>query len=327
MKESSIASCHRTTSKTLPFLDLPLPFHHLSWTFHCLFTAFRYVTLPWNPANKTCAEFANCSNPPRGETWATWVTTPCYQGDMNTLGNDTKYTNCTAPVTPAEYKVFQPPGQYVTRRCQQGDMHTEGNDTMIDACQIRETPLIETRLRNHGTGNDGPVHARPGQTYLINHDRWKCEGTADNKNLAIISGGGFVENGEVVIIHQTLVNESTLDFAAGDYEFAIVFNMTSSFIVLMQPLTRSYSSSDGNAAQVVRVDELTSVLIESGGKMTTAPWDGESGGILAFLATGILNVYGSINADAIGYRGVPRQDNKVRHCRSLAIRCLFAAVP
>ena len=55
-----------------------------------------------------------------------YVTTPCQQGDMNTLGVDTQFTLCTQPVTPTEYVVFQPPGEYVTERCVPGDMHTLG---------------------------------------------------------------------------------------------------------------------------------------------------------------------------------------------------------
>lgn len=83
------------------------------------------------------------------------------------------------------------------------------------------------------------------------------------------------------------------------------------YLRVVQPLTNRYSTNVdvGDYAQVVRVDELTSVKVEDGGTLTTEGWNGRHGGIMAFLATGILNVQpgGSINSMGAGYRGVPRQ--------------------
>ena len=44
-------------------------------------------------------------------------------------------------------------------------------DTQLDDCQIRETPMQETRLRQHGSGNDGPVFVGPGVTKTLNVSR------------------------------------------------------------------------------------------------------------------------------------------------------------
>ena len=94
---------------------------------------------------------------PVGDDHCEYVTGRCVQGDMNTLGMDSEFANCLQPQTPDDYVVFQAPGEWVTDRCVPGDMHTLGTDTVLEDCQIRETPMQETRLREHGSGNDGPV--------------------------------------------------------------------------------------------------------------------------------------------------------------------------
>lgn len=43
-----------TTCTTLPFLDLQLPFHRLSLTVHCLFTAFRFRAADGHPPPFRC---------------------------------------------------------------------------------------------------------------------------------------------------------------------------------------------------------------------------------------------------------------------------------
>ena len=70
----------------------------------------------------------------------------------------------------------QSPAEFVTERCVPGNMSVPGNDTMLASCSIRETPLQEIRLRNHGSGNDGPVHVLAGQKLLLNQDRWATTG-------------------------------------------------------------------------------------------------------------------------------------------------------
>ena len=329
---------------------------------------------------------------PAFEDHCEYVVAACVQGDMNTLGSDTEFETCSQPQTPDEYVVFQAPGEWVTDRCVPGDMHTLGVDTVFEDCQIRETPMQETRLREHGTGKDGPIYVGPRATAKLNQDRYSTHSNFEAASylLRLLTGQGAFESGQMALVHQTLVGE-TSDYEVGTWEFAVVHSMTAeadcsvggptctgvaadglsicdllevtdgtadcpdgctwredpcsflapagrwqqafdsvgevirnaqgrvecvpnqlvSYLRVAQPLTNAYSTGVelGDYAQVVRVDEVTSVKVMDGGKLTVDGWNGRHGGIMAFLATGILDVQpgGQITTMGTGYRGVPRQ--------------------
>jgi hypothetical protein len=329
---------------------------------------------------------------PEGEIHCELVVATCVQGDMNTLGSDTQFEPCSQPQTPEEYVVFQAPGEWVTDRCVPGDMHTLGVDTQMEDCQIRETPMQETRLREHGTGKDGPVYVGPGATATLNEDRYSTHSNFEEGSyyLRLLVGQGAFETDQMAMVHQTRTGEAS-DYEVGTWEFAVVHGMVTepdcsvggpvcsgtaddgmsvcdllevtdgtaecaegctltedpcsflapagrwqqafdsngvvklndageiecvpnqlvSYLRVAQPLTNAYSTNVevGDYAQVVRVDEVTSVTIEDGGTLTVNGWNGRHGGIMAFLATGILDVRpgGEITSMGTGYRGVLRQ--------------------
>lgn len=60
-----------------------------------------------------------------------------------------------------------------------------------------------------------------------------------------------------------------------------------------------------DAAQVIRVPHYRNVTVQAGGLLTAHPWDGSTGGILLFRASGIFEVQsgGSVSLDGKGYRG------------------------
>ena len=55
--------------------------------------------------------------------------------------------------------------------------------------------------------------------------------------------------------------------------------------------------------QVVRVPQATSLLVESGGRMTAPPWDGRVGGIIAVHVNGAARIDGQIDVSGMGFRG------------------------
>jgi len=69
---------------------------------------------------------------------------------------------------------------------------------------------------------------------------------------------------------------------------------------LTAPLVHSYTVP---GAQVVVVPEYTNVTIGANASLMALPWDGRSGGILAFLATGTVTNQGLVSADGAGFRG------------------------
>eukprot|EP01048_Picozoa_sp_COSAG05_P014497 COSAG05_NODE_1648_length_4340_cov_79.370667_4_plen_97_part_00 len=62
--------------------------------------------------------------------------------------------------------------------------------------------MQETRLRNHGSGNDGPIHVTQGQKVFLNQDRYSTSAPKGSYTLALHQGQGDFEPGEFVIVHQ-----------------------------------------------------------------------------------------------------------------------------
>ena len=68
-------------------------------------------------------------------------------------------------------------------------------------------------------------------------------------------------------------------------------------LLLTAPLIYFYAM---NVAQVIRVPEYQSVVIGTGASVMPAPWDGSTGGVVAFLVQGNINNNGQINANGAG---------------------------
>ncbi|PIU98221.1 hypothetical protein COS61_02705, partial [Candidatus Wolfebacteria bacterium CG03_land_8_20_14_0_80_40_12] len=54
-----------------------------------------------------------------------------------------------------------------------------------------------------------------------------------------------------------------------------------------------------------RVPQYTNVTVQNNGSLTASAWDGKKGGVLAFYASGAVDVQtgASINMQGMGYRG------------------------
>ena len=88
----------------------------------------------------------------------------------------------------------------------------------------------------------------------------------------------------------------------GRWELARVESVTAEpyTLKLTAPLVNSYAAQ---GTQVVVVPEYTTVTVNTGTSLVARPWDGRSGGIIAFLATGTVTNQGRISADGAGLRG------------------------
>jgi hypothetical protein len=181
-----------------------------------------------------------------------------------------------------------------------------------------------------GNGHRGPL------------DLSACTGNAyvnEYTTLTSIAGGGLVLNvgnpalfvaGDLVMVWQPAAmsaatvpsqnqNEFVLTGTTGAYELARVTSKTATSLTLAAPLSNlSYTH-----AQVVLVPEFSGVNIGAactlapGSKSanTPQPWDGSTGGIVAFfsddsLGGAITNVItGAVSADGAGFEGIASQLN------------------
>ncbi len=89
---------------------------------------------------------------------------------------------------------------------------------------------------------------------------------------------------------------------SGKYEFNEVANVpNSTTITFLYPLMNSYTQS--GKVQVIRVPRYTNFIVTGSGSITTQPWNGSTGGVLAVEANGNTMINGTVNVTGLGFRG------------------------
>jgi len=112
------------------------------------------------------------------------------------------------------------------------------------------------------------------------------------------------------------------DTSVGQWELARISALEGSLLAgfsieLDAPLVNSYASG---GAQVVTVPEFTDVSVQAGSAWTANSWDGASGGVTAFLATGEVDLAdpsSSITATGRGFRGGQLYASSATGCTQL----------
>jgi MYXO-CTERM domain-containing protein len=89
--------------------------------------------------------------------------------------------------------------------------------------------------------------------------------------------------------------------SAGRYEFIGVESKSGSAITLACGLKNGYSRT--GKTQVIRVPQYTTLTIGSGRSITARAWDGVTGGVVAVHAETTLQLDGSVDVSAKGFRG------------------------
>ncbi|MFN8494293.1 MAG: PKD domain-containing protein [Caldilineaceae bacterium] len=179
-----------------------------------------------------------------------------------------------------DYNTLFGVGKYATNFGQgtaSADMFGDGRDSVM--------PSSGNLDNDHGFGV-GIVNSGSAGSTSIN--------VSDVNNVARINPG------DVVLVHQTQgnnagcweMNKAVSDFAGGTATYQ-----------LAMPLKCSYVSDSGNNhAQILRVPQYSTCNV-TGTVTPIAAWNGNWGGIFAVMCNGTMNVTGSINANAWGYRG------------------------
>ena len=171
-----------------------------------------------------------------------------------------------------------------------------------------------------GDGRDGPLNVAAGElvvnSYALLSQAVAVGGTVLQLDAVDPLDAPFAP-GDVVLLHRTtgfgqspteLATRTEITFDntddVGRYALARLASVNGTTLTLTQGLAQPFAASDGSGVtQVVRVPQYTTVNVSAAGRLTAKPWDGETGGILAFLsAEGVTN-NGRMDADGRGYRG------------------------
>ena len=160
-----------------------------------------------------------------------------------------------------------------------------------------------------GDGHFGALEVNTSSRVINDFDVLGADVAAGSMQVTTSGMTAFAAN-DVVMLWQvaTLVQPQPPSDAplaleglsTGHWEFVRVRSSTSTSIELATPLRNDYRAQ---GSQVVRVPEYTSVHIADGANLGAEGWTGSTGGILVFLATGLVSVEGTIEADREGFPG------------------------
>ncbi len=154
-----------------------------------------------------------------------------------------------------------------------------------------------------GDGRDGILEVGEGETMILE---------VSSTHLAADAAAGedeitpedlsFISRGDVLLIR---VSSGTAE-GVGQYELAKVLALNDTTVTLSAPLQGSYSASD--SVDIMRLPQFQSVTLAAGATLSPPDWNGDSGGLLAFLVedTLVLEDGSVISGSARGYRGGER---------------------
>ncbi|ADO70145.1 adventurous gliding motility protein AgmC [Stigmatella aurantiaca] len=181
-----------------------------------------------------------------------------------------------------------------------------------------------------GTGRDGALTITTNNQMINRYARVRAPLAPGDTTIPITATSGWSAGaGDLVMVIQTtgIVPEpasggpTTIDLSndpVGRWELARVISVTATTLTLEEPLSYSYAS---NVSQVIRVPEYTTVTIAASGNITARAWDGNNntGGVLAFLAQGMVTNSGSITVTSRGFRGgqVVKDTSSTTNCSAL----------
>jgi len=191
-----------------------------------------------------------------------------------------------------------------------GAMRWFGALLSLSLCLFASTALAEADVFDLGNGQHGSLRVSRMNTVINTATALTAAVAEGSKTLPIEDETGFSE-GELVLVLQVYADGTApepgtpgpIDLNAsnaGYWELARLESVGPGKLSLTAPLVSSFSAP---GSQVVRVPEYTGVHVLNSSSIVAPPWDGSSGGVLAFLATGAVLNQGEISADAAGFRG------------------------
>ena len=161
-----------------------------------------------------------------------------------------------------------------------------------------------------GSGNDGALSVSADTNLVDSGDIVAWPVTALSGSDITVDGtvSGLASGDEVLVIN--LHGSDSLYASVGAYEFGEVDSTTATTITLSSALTGTYGDSSNSdltdqAIVVQRVPNYTDVSVDTSSTLSVDAWDGETGGVLAFRATGAVSVESgsAISVSGLGYAG------------------------
>ncbi len=176
-----------------------------------------------------------------------------------------------------------------TQDCADEDIDGDGLSNDWDADPYDDTVI---RPLTEGSGADGALTVS-GTEVLGDWTLLSSGASAGDTSLAVDDASAMTAEDEVLVLSQQGAD-------AGAYQFLMVSAVSGSTLTVEPPLEDSYSSS--STVLVLRVPHYTDVSVPSGATLTADAWS-SGGGVLAFRATGDVDITGTVDASGLGFAG------------------------
>lgn len=177
-------------------------------------------------------------------------------------------------------------------------------------------------VRAEIAGKDGSLTVTQPNTVVNLYARLAVNAVAGSSSIGVeYPGGQFgltpeaMSPGDVLLLIQ--MDGATIDTSdspnygrvlnlnnAGRYEFVTVNKVQGNVLTVNPPcggLVFDYTAN--GKVQVIRVPQYTTLTINSGASITAPPWDGRTGGIVAFHSDKNVVIDGTIDVSGKGFRG------------------------
>jgi hypothetical protein len=136
-----------------------------------------------------------------------------------------------------------------------------------------------------GNGSDG-AYSSTGNATDAPIDS-SCSGNAGSSSLTATNVS--FSAGQIILIHQSRGT------GVGNWELNKILNYTAGTITTIHTLINTYTDSGSSQAQVLVLKQYTSFTQNSGHTLTVKAWNGNVGGILAFMCNGNVTISGQLN--------------------------------
>lgn len=140
-----------------------------------------------------------------------------------------------------------------------------------------------------GTGKDGDLSISSNTTDSPVDS--SCSGTVDTNSLTA-TNASFTA-GDIILIHQSRGT------GVGSWELNQIDSYVAGTITTAFDLANTYIDSGASQAQVLVVKQYSGIVIDSGYTLSAKTWNGNVGGILAYMCSGKCIVTGTISANGI----------------------------
>jgi len=141
-----------------------------------------------------------------------------------------------------------------------------------------------------------PAQFPVGEQTMINTLASPAVGMAGVNALTLASPTGFA-------VGQTVLVQQVQGMNAGQWELAVITSIAMGNATLAAALTNSYSTTPPSTAQAIVVPQFTTVDVPATSVLTAPAWNGATGGVLAFQATGAVTLEGIVTMTGNGFRG------------------------